>query len=139
MFADGRTLRGDVFLDPVSRFRAEPQQPDEFFNSDERFFVLDTEAMAVLVNKDAVARAVTSLPDAETDDALDVARVGVSVEIALVGGALCKGWIFPDNHAGRARLIDFLNSYASRFFVVYDAEKLTLVNRSAVTNVWEMA
>ena len=135
---DGRTLEGDVFLDPVSRFRPEPQQPAEFFNSNDRFFVLATGDSVVLVARESVARAVTALPESDADDSLDAARVGVEVEVSLAGGHVCRGWIFPEIAEARARLVDFLNSWPSGFFEVSDDHNLILVNRNAVTHVREL-
>jgi hypothetical protein len=135
---DGRSLEGDVFLDPVSRFRPEPQQPAEFFNSSDPFFVLATGDAGVLVARASVARAVTALPESDADDPLDAARVGVGVEISLAGGHVLRGWIFPEITEGRARLVDFLNAWPSRFFEVSDDHNLVLVNRSSVTHVREL-
>jgi hypothetical protein len=135
---DGRTLEGDVFLDPVSRFRPEPQQPAEFFNSNDPFFVLAAGDSAVLVSRESVARAVTALPESDADDPLDAARAGVDVEVSLAGGHVCRGWIFPEITEGRARLVDFLNSWPGRFLEVSDDHHLILVNRNAVTHVREL-
>jgi len=135
---DGTTLEGDIFLDPVSRFRPAPQQPAEFFNFTEPFFVLAAGDSSVLVARESVAHAVTALPASEADDSLDAARVGVGVEVSLAGGRVCRGWIFPEITEGRARLVDFLNSWPGRFFEMSDDHHLMLVNRSAVTHVREI-
>jgi hypothetical protein len=135
---DGRTLEGDVFLDPVSRFRPEPQPPAEFFNSSDRFFVLDTGTAAVFIAREAVVRAVTELPASDADDPLDAARAGVAVELSLAGGDVCRGWIFPETAEGRARLVDFVNAWPGRFFEVSDDHHLIFVNRNAITHVREI-
>lgn len=135
---DGRTLEGDVFLDPVSRFRNDPQPPAEFFNAEDRFFVLDTGETAVFVARDAVVRAVTELPESDADDPLDAARAGVAVELRLTGGQVCRGWIFPETAEGRARLVDFLNAWPGRFLEVSDDHHLIFVNRNAITDVREI-
>ena len=35
------------------------------------------------------------------------------------------------------RLLDYLNSYKTKFLVLYDSEKTTLVNRASVANARE--
>jgi hypothetical protein len=134
---DGRTLEGDVFLDHVSRFRPEPQQPAEFFNAKDPFFVLATAESTILVARESVARVVTALPAPDADDSLDAARVGMGVEVILVGGRAVRGWVFPETTEARGRLVDFLNAWPSRFLEVSDDHNLMLVNRSFITNVRE--
>jgi hypothetical protein len=41
--------------------------------------------------------------------------------------------------ADRARLLDFLNIHASWFLALFDAHKVTLVNRRAVAYVRELS
>jgi hypothetical protein len=135
---DGQTLEGDVFLDPVSRFRPEPQQPTEFFNASDPFFVLATADARILVARELVARAVTALPESDADDSLDAARVGVEVEVSLAGDHAFRGWIFPEITEGRARLVDFLNALPCRFLEVCDDHNLILVNRKSVTHIREL-
>ena len=135
---DGRKLTGEIFLHAVSRFRLAPQDPAEFFNDADPYFVLaPTYDERILVAKSSVALAETPLPSSEPDDQLDAAQVGLGVEVDVVGGANCAGWVFPDKTPGRARLLDYLNSFTTRFLVLYDSEKTTLVNRDAVAHVRE--
>jgi hypothetical protein len=35
----------------------------------------------------------------------------------VIGGVTCAGWLFPEKTPGRARLLDYLNSYNTRFSV----------------------
>lgn len=134
---NGQKLEGDVFLDRVSRFRSEPQQPAEFFNAQDPFFVLAMGDAAVLVAREAVARAVTALPDSDADDPLDAARVGIDVEIRMSDGDTCRGWIFPEVAKGRARLVDFLNAWPGRFIEATDDHHLILVNRHSIAHIRE--
>jgi hypothetical protein len=138
VFTDGRTLTGEIFLHAMSRFRLAPQDPAEFFNDSDQYFVLaPTYDERILVSKSSVAVAETPLPSSEPDDALDGAHVGLGVEVGVIGGVTCAGWLFPEKTPGRARLLDYLNSYNTRFLVLYDSQKTTLVNRNSVAHVRE--
>lgn len=129
--SDGEQLRGDIFVRPVSRFRAEPQTPGEFLNEPDAYFALvSANGLGLMVSKDNVLRVETDLPS--DDDSVDVPRLGLEIEITLTGGAVCHGTVFLDTPADRGRLIDYLNSYQGRFLVVYETTKLTLLNRRAV-------
>ena len=136
MLSDGEQLRGDIFVRPVSRFRPEPQSAGEFLNEDDPYFALvSANGLGLMVAKENVVRVETDLPT--DDDSVDIPRLGLDVEITLTGGAICRGTVFLDTPAERGRLIDYLNSYAGRFLVVYDTTKVTLLNRRAVTHVRE--
>lgn len=139
VLTDGRVLSGDIFLNPISRHRVAPQQPAEFLNQPEPFFILaPTYDERILVAKAAVALVEAPLPTSDDDDQLDTARVGVGVEIELIGSSLSAiGWLFYRASAGKGRVQDYLNELTDRFIVLFDAEKTTLVNRHAVANVRE--
>ena len=138
-FTDGRTLAGDIFLNPISRHRIAPQQPSEFLNQPEPFFVLaPTYDERVLVAKSAVAMVEAPLPTSDDVDELDSARVGVGVELELIGSTVSAvGWLFFRASAGKGRVQDYLNDLTDQFIVLFDSEKTTLVNRHAVASVRE--
>jgi sRNA-binding regulator protein Hfq len=139
ILTDGRALSGEIFLNPMSRHRIAPQQPVEFLNQPEEFFVLaPTSDERLLIAKAAVAIVEAPLPSSEDDDQLDSARVGVGIEIELIGSSLTAvGWLFYKAVEGKGRVQDYLNDLTDRFIVLFDSEKTTLVNRHAVANVRE--
>ena len=131
-------MTGEIFLHAVSRFRLAPQDPAEFFNDADPYFVLaPTYDERILIAKASVAVAETPLPSSEPDEHIDGAHVGLGVEVDVLGGVTCAGWVFPDKTPGRTRLLDYLNSFTTRFLVLYDSEKTTLVNRDSVAHVRE--
>jgi hypothetical protein len=135
MLSDGEQIRGDIFVRTVSRFRPEPQTAAEFLNEDDAFFALvSTNGTGLMVSKESVVRVETDLP---SDDEGEIPRPGLDVEITLTGGDVCRGTVFVDTPVERGRLIDYLNSYAGRFLVIYDTTKVTLLNRRAVAHVRE--
>jgi hypothetical protein len=83
--AGGERLQGDVFVQPVSRFRPEPQGAADFLNEEDPYFALvEHSGQARLVAKENIRRAEAPLP--EGDDTLEFPRIGMNVEITLVGG-----------------------------------------------------
>lgn len=135
---DGRGLTGDIFLNHISRHRIAPQQPAEFLNQPEPFFVLaPTYDERVLVAKASVAMVEAPLPTSDDDD-LGTARVGVGVELELTGLSVSAiGWLFYRATEGKGRVQDYLNDLKDQFIVLFDSEKTTLVNRHAVACVRE--
>lgn len=136
---DGRTLSGEIFLNPISRHRVAPEQPAEFLNQPDPFFIIaPTYDERVLIAKEAVAVVEAPLPTSEDEDQLDKAHVGVGLEVELTGVSLTvAGWLFYRATAGRGRVQDYLNDLKDRFIVLFDSEKTTLVNRHAVASVRE--
>ena len=136
---DGRTISGEIFLNPISRHRIAPQQPAEFLNQEEPFFVLaPSYDERLLIAKAAVAFVEAPLPS--SDDDFDAVRVGVGIDIELIGSSLSiAGWLFYRATEGRGRVQDYLNSLVDQFIVLFDAEKTILVNRHAVASVRESA
>ena len=134
---NGAAMDGDVFLQTMGRFRAGPEEPADLLNDAEPFFALAlAQGGALLLAKDRVARVETDLHDA--DNPLDSPALGLLIELTLADGSACRGTVFPETRAERPRLLDFLNSYEPRFLAVYDAERVTLVNRRIVTLVREV-
>ena len=132
-------MAGEIFLNPMSRHRIAPEQPAEFLNAAEPFFVLaPTYDERVLIPKGAVALVEAPLPSSDDQEELDSARVGVGIEIELIGLSITAvGWLFYKASAGKGRVQDYLNDLTDRFIVLFDSEKTTLVNRDAVANVRE--
>lgn len=139
IMTDGTLMSGEIFLNPISRHRVAPQQPAEFLNQPEPFFVLaPSYEERVLIAKRSVAIVEAPLPSSDDEEQLDQARVGVGIEMELSGLTLTAvGWLFYRAKAGKARVQDFLNDMTDQFIVLFDSEKTTLVNRHAVSSVRE--
>ena len=135
MLRDGSRLEGDVFLRPMSRFRARPEDASEMLNDPEPFFALVRNGEAMLVAKDNVSCAETSVAE---DEELEIAALGVPVEVTLTDGSTRLGSIFLETRVDRPRLIDFLNAYAPRFLPVVDAQQVLLVNTKTIAHVREV-
>jgi sRNA-binding regulator protein Hfq len=140
VFRDGRVASGDIFLNPISRHRVAPQQPAEFLNQAEPYFVLaPSYDERILVSKHSVAMVEAPLPTSEDED-LDTGRISVGVEFELTGLTLTAiGWLFYRATEGKARVQDYLNDFQDQFIVLFDSEKATLVNRHAIASVRETA
>ena len=136
VLTDGSRLEGDVFLRPVSRHRSRPEEPADLLNDDEPFFALVRNGEAVLISKANVALAQTSTSE---DEDFDLAALGIPVEVTLSDGSVHAGSIFLETRSDRPRLLDFLNSYSSRFLPVIDARQVFLVNTQIIAHVREVA
>lgn len=132
---DGERLEGDVFLRLLSRYRTRPEEPADLLNDNEPFFAFDHDGTAMLVAKASVARVETTV---EADDELDVASLGVTVQLTLTDGSVCAGSIFLESRSERPRLLDFLNSYHGQFLPVIDAQQVLLVNTRTIAHVREV-
>lgn len=135
VLTDGERLEGDVFLRPLSRYRARPEEPADLLNDAEPFFAFDRDGEAMLVAKANVARVETTV---DGDDAFDVVSVGVPVEVTLADGAVCSGSIFVESPSDRPRLLDFLNTFRGHFLPVIDAQQVQLVNTKTIAHVREV-
>lgn len=135
LLSDGRTLSGEVFLRPVSRFRSRPEEPTDLLNDDEPFFALLQDGNATLVAKSSVVRAEAA---SAVEDGSEVQTVGVPVEVTLQDGKVCKGSIFPETRFDRPRLLDYLNSYHDRFLPIVDSRQVWLVNVNTIAHVREV-
>lgn len=135
IFMDGRTLDGEVFLRPVSRFRSRPEEPTDLLNDPDPFFALVRDGATTLVSKASVARVATIT---HTPDEGDVPLVGVPVEVTLKDGSVCRGSVFPETRSERPRMLDYLNSYRDRFLPVVDTRQVWLVNVNTIAHVREV-
>jgi hypothetical protein len=135
VLTDGSRLEGDVFLRSVSRYRSRPEDPSDLLNDAEPFFALERNGEVVLVSKSNVALAETPV---EEEEEFDLAALGIAVEVTLNDGSVHAGSIFLETRSDRPRLLDFLNSYSSRFLPVVDARQVFLVNTRIIAHVREV-
>jgi hypothetical protein len=137
LLTDGNWLEGEIFLRPVSRHRSRPEEPVDLLNDVEPFFALVRDGETMLVAKANVARAETHQQD---EAELDIASLGIFVEVTMTDGSVCSGCIFLESRtADRPRLLDYLNSYRNRFLPVVDARQVFLVNTNTIAHVREVA
>jgi hypothetical protein len=135
VLTDGERLEGDVFLRPLSRYRARPEEPADLLNDAEPFFAFDHDGEAMLVAKSSVERVETT---PEANDDLDVVSLGVPVRVTLTDGTVCEGSIFLESRSDRPRLLDYLNAFRGHFLPVIGAQQVLLVNIKTVAHVREV-
>lgn len=137
VLAGGEVLDGEIFLNPTSRFRNEPQGAAEFLNDAEDYFALARgPELATLVAKGNVISLEAS---ADYDAGLDAPPHPVSVEVTLTTGARVTGRIAIETPPSRARLLDFLNSHHDRFLPVATGDRMVLINRLVIVHVHELS
>ena len=134
MMAAG-TISGEMFVQANSRHRAGPEHPDDILNDSEPFFpmVLDS-GETLLIAKEQVLEA--EMEDTRITDLLASGVVRpAEVELRLAGGAVRTGTMFLEIRADRPRLLDFLNKYDQRFFLLHSSDGVRLVNRDFIEHV----
>jgi hypothetical protein len=137
LVADGRVLRGRVFLPATAASHAGAMRAEEWMNEPQPFFPFlpDGEGSPVLLNKDQLV-VVTVAASADRDETLD--EVGAPVRrVSVECGALrLSGDVLVDMPANHSRLLDLLNR-AGAFLNVRDGERHHLVAKGRITRVSE--
>ena len=137
LVADGRVLRGRVFLPATAASHAGAMRAEEWMNDPQAFFPFlpDGEGSPVILNKDQIV-VVTVAASADRDETL--ADVGAPVRrVSVECGALrLSGDVLVDMPANHSRLLDLLNR-AGAFLNVRDGERHHLVAKARITRVSE--
>ncbi|HEY9228417.1 MAG TPA: hypothetical protein VIP11_17300 [Gemmatimonadaceae bacterium] len=127
----GRTLDGEVFLQPNARYRSGPQDPGELFNERDAFVPLSIGAEThVLLAKDHVTRVQF---EADSTD-VQTGNADVAVEVVFADGTRVSGQLRLER-TDRSRLLDFLNVDHQRFLTLRSASTVYLINRAQVAQV----
>ena len=131
--AGGSTLQGDVFLQPVARYRTGPQLPGELLNEPEAFFPLATAGdHLVLIAKEQVMRVTLERDAADTDlEGVEEA----AVDITFPDGSLTSGYLRLETRADRPRLLDYLNGDRGHFLTLRSPHGIILINRRQIVQV----
>jgi hypothetical protein len=129
--ATGERMLGTVFLEPIARNHAGPQDPRELLNDEERFFPFETGGALILVAKDQVKLAKYPLGKSPVPLRMTDARV------ILSDGQSVDGSIVIEARTEADRLLDHLNHFDGRFLPMLTANRLTqtLVNRSMIVGI----
>jgi hypothetical protein len=127
----GERMLGTVFLEPIARNHAGPQDPRELLNDEERFFPFETGGALILVAKDQVKLAKYPLGKSPVPLRMTDARV------ILSDGQSVDGSIVIEARTEADRLLDHLNHFDGRFLPMLTANRLTqtLVNRSMIVGI----
>jgi hypothetical protein len=135
--ADGRVLRGRVFLPASAQSHPGAMRADEWMNDPAPFFPFlpDGEGTPIILNKQQIV-VVTVPAAADRDDALD--QVGVKVRrVHLECGAVrLQGEVLIDMPATSSRVLDLLNRPGA-FLTLREGERHHLVRKSRITRVSE--
>lgn len=134
-FAGGRSIEGDLHMQPCTALHRDVETPLEMLNRPEEFFAITLPSSGVAL----VAKSQTTLvtctamgSDIDSDEALGGKSVRLDVMLsdgAEVSG--CAHWALPPTSA---RPIDFLNTI-ERFFALTDDATTHYVNRGFVQEV----
>ena len=137
--ADGRVLRGRVFLPASAESHAGAMRAEEWMNDEASFFPFlpDGEGRPVILNK---ARVVVMTVPAAADGDAPSEEVGTPVRRVSVecGAVRIEGDVLVDMPANQSRILDVLNRPGA-FLTVREAERHHLVRKSRITRVRELA
>lgn len=135
--ADGRVLRGRVFLPAAAESHPGAMRAEEWANEPAAFFPFlpDGEGRPVILNKREVL--VMTVPaSADRDDTVDELRPPLR-RLAVECGALrLEGEVLVDMPANHSRLLDLLNRPGA-FLNVRDGDRHHLVLKARITRVSE--
>jgi len=137
--ADGRVLRGRVFLPAAAESHPGAMRAEEWLNDSASFvpFLPDGEGRPVILNKQQIT-VVTVAASADHDAAMD--QVGAPVRRVRVecGALRLEGDVLVDMPANHSRILDLLNRPGA-FLNVREGERHHLVCKSRITRVSEPA
>jgi hypothetical protein len=137
--ADGRVLRGRVFLPATAESHPGAMRAEEWMNDPLTFFPFlpDGEGSPVILNKEQLV-VVTVAAAADRDETLE--QVGAPVRrVSVECGALrVQGEVVVDMPANHSRILDVLNRPGA-FLNVRDGERHHLVSKARITRVSELA
>jgi hypothetical protein len=139
LFADGRVLRGRVFLPAAAESHPGAMRAEEWLNDPTPFvpFLPDGEGRPVILNKQQVT-VVTVAASADQDDAIDQPGVLVRRVRVECGALRLEGDVVVDMPANHSRVLDLLNRPGA-FLNVREGERHHLVCKSRITRVSEPA
>lgn len=137
LVADGRVLRGRVFLPATAASHAGAMRAEEWMNDAQLFFPFlpDGEGSPVILNKDQLV-VLTVAASADRDETLD--EVGAPVRRVNVecGALRLSGDVLLDMPANHSRVLDLLNRPGA-FLNLRDGERHHLVSKAHITRVSE--
>jgi hypothetical protein len=135
--ADGRVLRGRVFLPAAAESHPGAMRAEEWMNDPASFvpFLPDGEGRPVILNKQQVV-VVTVAASADHDEALDHSGAPVRRVRVECGALRLEGDVVVDMPANHSRILDLLNR-AGAFLNVREGERHHLVRKSRITRVSE--
>jgi hypothetical protein len=137
LVADGRVLRGRVFLPATAASHAGAMRAEEWMNEPLPFFPFlpDGEGSPVILNKHRLV-VMTVAATADRDETLD--EVGVPMRRVHVecGSLRLTGDVLVDMPVNHSRLLDLLNRPGA-FLNVRDGARHHLVSKTRITRVSE--
>jgi hypothetical protein len=135
--ADGRVLRGRVFLPATAASHPGAMRAEEWMNDPQPFFPFlpDGEGSPVILNKDQLV-VVTVAASADHDETLDAVGAPVRRVSVECGALRLAGEVVVDMPANHTRVLDLLNR-SGAFLNVRDGERHHLVAKARITRVSE--
>jgi hypothetical protein len=127
----GEKMVGTVFLEPIARNHAGPQDPRELLNDPDPFFPFETNGALILLAKDQVKLAKYPHPKGPLPLRMTEAR------IILSDGQTVDGLIVIEARTEADRFLDHLNHFDGRFLPMLTGNHITqvLVNHRMIVGI----
>jgi hypothetical protein len=137
--ADGRVLRGRVFLPAAAESHPGAMRAEEWMNEPARFFPFlpDGEGSPVILNKEQIL-VVTVSASADRDETMEQVRAPFRRVNVECGALRLQGEVLIDMPMNHSRVLDLLNRPGG-FLNVRDGDRHHLVCKARVTRVNELA
>jgi hypothetical protein len=137
--ADGRVLRGRVFLPAAAETHPGAMRAEEWMDDPAPFFPFlpDGEGSPVILNKEQVV-VLTVSASADRDETMEQVRAPVRRVNVECGALRLQGEVLIDMPINHSRVLDLLNRPGA-FLNVRDGERHHLVCKARITRVNELA
>ncbi len=129
LLTGGRTLTGDLHLQPIAPLHLGPETPGDVLNRAARFFPLtDENDRTVFISKwQVLAVGFATHPPFDDPDRVSAAR-SIGLRVELSDGSEFAGMVMLELPPDRPRALDFLNE-DREFFALHAPEATRFVNR----------
>lgn len=131
LVSGGRTISGELHLQPLASSHSGPETPEDALNRPEPFFPLTSDRRTIFLAKQhvLVVAMVAPLP-AEDPDRMSAART-LAMRIELSDGSELYGAVMSELPPDRPRVLDYLNSPGG-FFALMGPTGTRFVNRGHI-------
>jgi hypothetical protein len=138
LLEDGRSLEGEIFAPWIGPDGQPGRAADRLNDPDEEFLAMHATDGRFLLNKAGIVS--VQVPGSHTEVLHADAGAGrlVAVRVGLNGGTGLVGRLYVSMPPERSRVLDYLNA-APRFFPVVGEGYVTLVQKSRVVSVFDLA
>src|SRR4029453_3376051 len=125
---EGRSIEGDLHLQPRPALHESPEAPLELLNRQENFFPLSLSSGDVVFLAKAQVAALAYQGPMGTDPGRESLTLHIGLKVIMIGGDEYRGFAATELPPNRSRASDYLNA-PERFFSLVVGENTVWLNR----------